>query len=262
MKALKTSLCFALAFTTPAIATEFDTYKSLLSKLTLSAPKPIIGGIASGFGAGLGTVYASISYSDYDLQTAVDGDDDGSMMFGMGFGDPVNSFAGEITVGITSVSTSLWGDGKFADEGNVSAKVHKQVAAQFGDVASLSLGASNITGWGGTTENPTNYFLAYSEQKSIGQYNEYGLAYTLGYGSGVSDMETSGDLFFGIGVGYDRFSASVSGIGEETNVSMAYFMPQVDNLVVTVSKADAFNKLGSERTIITLGYSLNFGDGK
>ena len=69
-----------------------------------------------------------MSYSDYDLQTEVAGDDDGSIMFGMGFGDPAVSIGGEVTVAITSVSTGLWGDGKFADEGNVSVKIHKHVS--------------------------------------------------------------------------------------------------------------------------------------
>jgi hypothetical protein len=127
-------------------------------------------------------------------------------------------------------------------------------------VASISLGASNITGWGATTENPTNYFAAYSEQLTFGRYAEYGLAYTLGYGSGVSDMETSGDLFFGIGVGYDNYSGSVSRIGDETTLSLTYFAPQLNGLTVSVSKADAFNAINSERTIITLGYSLEIGD--
>jgi hypothetical protein len=260
MTLLKSSILFALAFVTQASANTFDNYQSLLKKLTLSTPRPVVGGIASGFGAGKGTAYASVSYSDYDLQTEVDGDDDGSIMFGMGFGDPANAIGSEVTVGITSVSTGLWGDGKFADEGNISAKIHKHVTPQFGGIASISLGASNITGWGATTENPTNYFAAYSEQLTFGQYGEYGLAYTLGYGSGVSDMETSGDLFFGIGVGYDNYSGSVSLTGDETTLSLTYFVPQFNGFAVSVSRADAFNAINSERTIITLGYSLKIGD--
>ena len=127
-------------------------------------------------------------------------------------------------------------------------------------MASISLGASNITGWGATTENPTNYFAAYSEQLTFGRYGEYGLAYTLGYGSGVSDMETSGDLFFGIGVGYDNYGGSVSRIGDETTLSLTYFVPQLNGFAVSVSRADAFNAINSQRTIITLGYSLKIGD--
>ena len=51
MALLKSSILFALAFATQASANTFEEYQSLLSKLTLSTPKPVVGGIASGFGA-------------------------------------------------------------------------------------------------------------------------------------------------------------------------------------------------------------------
>ena len=40
-----------------------------------------------------------------------------------------------------------------------------------GSVASLSFGASNIIGWGGTREMPTNNFLSYSEVAGLGTVN-------------------------------------------------------------------------------------------
>ena len=88
---------------------EFEQYSKNLKLLTLSDPKPAVANIAGGFGAGHGLFYAAVSYSDYDLQTKDRNDDDGSIAFGLGLGDPVNSFGGEITIGLTSVSTSLWG---------------------------------------------------------------------------------------------------------------------------------------------------------
>ena len=120
--------------------TTFEQYKRNLMVLTLSDPKPAIANIAGGFGAGHGLFYAAVSYSDYDLQTKDRTDDDGSIAFGLGLGDPVNSIGGEITIGLTSVSTSFWGDGAFADEGNVSGKVHRRVAPVFGgNAASVAL---------------------------------------------------------------------------------------------------------------------------
>ena len=161
--------------------TTFEQYSKSLKLLTISDPKPAVANIAGGFGAGQGLFYAAVSYSDYDLQTKDRDDDDGSIAFGLGLGDPVNSIGGEITIGLTSVSTSLWGDGKFADEGNVSGKVHKRVTPVFGgNAASVALGASNFAGWGSTKDNPVNYYGAYSEQKNFGSFKQYGLAYTLG----------------------------------------------------------------------------------
>ena len=236
--------------------TTFEQYKSNLKILTLSDPKPAIANIAGGFGAGRGLFYAAVSYSDYDLQTKDRSDDDGSIAFGLGLGDPVNSLGGEITIGLTSVSTSLWGDGKFADEGNVSGKVHKRVTPVFGgNVASVALGASNIAGWGSTRDNPVNYYGAYSEQKNFGSFKQYGLAYTLGYGSAVSDTETKGDAFAGVAIGYDDYSFSLSQIGKETHVATTLYFPQSPGFGVTIAQADALNELQSKRLIISLSIS-------
>jgi hypothetical protein len=235
---------------------QFEQYSKNLKLLTLSDPKPAVANIAGGFGAGHGLFYAAVSYSDYDLQTKDRNDDDGSIAFGLGLGDPVNSLGGEITIGLTSVSTSLWGDGKFADEGNVSGKVHKRVTPVFGgDTASVALGASNLAGWGSTKENPTNYYGAYSEQKNFGSFKQYGLAYTLGYGSAVSDTETKGDAFAGVAIGYDDYSFSLSQIGKETHVATTLYFPQFPGFGVTIAQADALNELQSKRLIVSLSIS-------
>lgn len=259
MKVCTLATLVTVALCSPSSATEYHQYKSLLNKLTLHSPRPSVANIASGFGAGQGTVYASLSYSDRDLQTDKEGDDDGSIMFGVGFGDPLNGIGAELSVALTSVSTGLWGDGKFADEGNISAKFHKIIVPTLGDSASVSVGASNIAGWGSTKLNPTNYYVAFSESKLLGNYREYGVAYTIGYGSGVSNLETSGDIFAGIGIGYHDYSGSISKIGNEMHVSVSYYPPKLSGLNVSVTKADLANKLNSERLILTLGYSTKLG---
>ena len=236
--------------------TTFEQYSKNLKLLTLSDPKPAVANIAGGFGAGRGLFYAAVSYSDYDLQTKDRNDDDGSIAFGLGLGDPVNSLGGEITIGLTSVSTSLWGDGKFADEGNVSGKVHRRVKPLLGgNAASVALGASNVAGWGSTKENPTNYYGAYSEQKNFGSYKQYGLAYTLGYGSAVSETETKGDAFAGVAIGYDDYSFSLSQIGKETHIATTLYFPQFPGFGVTIAQADALNELQSKRLIVSLSIS-------
>ena len=248
--------CFAVFANTLFADTDFANYKKNLRLLTLSDPKPAIANVAGGFGAGRGLFYAAVSYSDYDLQTKDRNDDDGSIAFGLGLGDPVNSLGGEITIGLTSVSTSLWGDGKFADEGNVSGKVHRRVTPLLGgNAASLALGASNLAGWGSTKENPTNYYGAYSEQKNFGSFKQYGLAYTLGYGSAVSDTETKGDAFAGVAIGYDDYSFSFSQIGKETHIATTLYFPQFPGFGVTIAQADALNELQSKRLIISLSIS-------
>jgi hypothetical protein len=243
--------------TTPAFSdSSFKDYANNLKLLTLSDPKPAIANIAGGFGAGHGLFYAAVSYSDYDLQTKDRNDDDGSIAFGLGLGDPVNSFGGEITIGITSVSTSFWGDGEFADEGNFSGKVHRRVEPLMGgNAASVSLGVSNIAGWGSTKDNPANYYAAYSEQQNFGSVKQYGVAYTLGYGSAVSDTETNGDPFAGVAIGYDDYSFSLSQIGRETHIATTLFFPSMPGIGLTIAQADALNELNSKRLILSLSFS-------
>lgn len=247
-------------FTAKLAAESFDDYVLVLSVLTESEPRPSVGMVASGFGAAKYQAFAAASYSDIDLQTEAENDDDGSIVMGFGFGDPSTSFSTEVSLGITSVSTGLWGDGKFADEGNVNVKIHKRIEPLFGEKqSSVSIGASNLTGWGGTVENPTNFYTAYSSLTDAGRLSQYGLAYTLGYGTGVSDAETSGDLFGGIGVGRHNYSTSLSFIGEEIHFSGNWYVPYFDGLVVSYSKADIFNVSGNVRNIVSLGYSFEMG---
>jgi hypothetical protein len=247
--------CASTGYSDP-LPNEYEDYLKKLKVLTISDPKPAVANIAGGFGASNGLVYAAISYSDFDLQTNDRDDDDGSIALGVGLGDPINSIGTEITVGITSVSTSLWGDGKFADEGNISVKFHRRVKPIFnGNVASISLGASNVAGWGSTTDNPVNYYGAFSEQINFGSFKQYGLAYTFGYGSAVSDTETQGDLFGGFAFGYDDYSVSISAIGRETHLSGTYYIPNLEGVGLSVTQADAFDKMNSKRMILTLSIS-------
>lgn len=236
-------------------ADQFERYSAYLDALSLSDPKPSVANIAGGFGASSGTFYAAVSYTNYDLQTRVDGDDDGSIALGLGLGDP-GSIAAELTLGITSVSTAYWGNGKFADEGNLSVKLHHTVSPILGGAAaSISLGASNLVGWGATTQNPTNYFGAYSEVIYFGEFNQHGLMYSAGFGTGISDSETEADAFFGVGWGYDDYNLSVSRVGSETHLTGMLFFPQLPQVALAVSQADIFDERDAQRTIVTISYA-------
>ena len=248
-------LCVSL-FSLPALADEeYTQYTRYLDVLALSDPKPAVANIAGGFGAAQGTVFAAVSYTNYDLQTQVNGDNDGSIAVGLGFGDP-NKIAAELTIAITSVSTGLWGDGRFADEGNLSVKLHRYVPGLLqGQAASMSVGASNFAGWGATRENPTNYFVAYSERAYFGEFDQYGLMYSVGYGTGVSNLETTSDVFYGIGIGYDDYNVSLSQVGSETHITGMLFFPKRPELAVAITQADAFDVEESRRIILTVSYA-------
>ena len=239
-----------------AIADQFSNYKSALKLLSEPTPRPSIGLVASGFGASTGQMFLGVSYTDRDEQT--DGsDDDGSIVMGFGFGNPSDTFGAELSIGITSVSTSIWGDGKFADEGNLNLKLHREISLPdpFGH-SSVAFGVSNLAGWGATTENPKNVYAVLSTSQALGEFSEYGALYTIGYGSGVSDAETSGDIFGGVGIGRGDYSLSLSFIGEDLHLTGNWYPNFYENVVISYSRSDFTNNSGLERNIISFGLSF------
>lgn len=242
-----------------SLASEYEEYIRGLKILTEPPHRAIVSSVASGFGASDGDFYAAASYSNRDMQTEVAGDDDGSIILGVGLGNPDGSFGYEIALGITSVSTPWWGDGKFADEGNVNLKVHRETRpVMFGGSASLAVGASNIFGWGGTTEIPTNYYMAFSEKFSFGDFDHYGAAVSFGYGTSVSDGETNGDFFGGLGVGRSNYNGSLSFIGNEAHISATWYVPKINGLAITFTRADFWNQEMARRNILSIGYAFKF----
>ncbi len=243
----------------PVLCSGYELYERGLRVLLEKNPIPSIASVASGFGPSGGSFFTAVSYSDRDLQTEIDGDDDGSISLGFGLGDPEKFYGGEVTIGITSVSTSFWGDGKFGDEGNFNFKLHKRLKPLLsGDMASFAVGASNIVGWGGTREVPTNKYFVYSETDSFGQFEQYGVAYSLGFGSAVAGKENKNGIFGGVSVARSQLSTSLSFLGDEFHYSIAWQPTLFGNSSITLTRADIFNDSGQSRNILTLGYSYNF----
>ena len=247
----------AIFYTKVATATDYEDYINATKIYSERQASPSIANIASGFGASNGVGFAAVSYSDNDMQTDAEGDDDGSIVIGIGLGDPLENFGVEASIGITSVSTSLWGDGKFADEGNLNLKVHR-FAPSFGlsDTASVSIGASNLAGWGSTTENPTNAYAAYSGIKYLGQFDEYSLGYTLGWGSAVSNTETEASIFYGLALARAHYNVSMGFINSERHLSLSWQPQFLQNSSITFTKVKDAENSQSDRSIVTLGYSL------
>jgi len=234
----------------------FDQYLNELQRLSaIKTPRASVASISSGFGASGGQSYIAVSYSSHDTQTSGQ-DDDGSIALGYGLGNPSEALGLELTASITSVSTSFWGDGKFADEGNISLKLHKRIEPiGLGAAASISLGASNLVGWGGTREVPTNYNLSYSALGYIGAYNQYAYNITFGYGSAVANVEKEGAVFYGIGIGSGDFSGSIAYNGDEVNVGVTYFVPNVSGASLGVILGDATGSNDRKRTMVTIAKS-------
>lgn len=241
-------------------ASEYKDYIRALKILQEPSPRAVVSSVASGFGASSNSGYVALSYSDRDLQTNEMGDDDGSIILGIGLGDPKENYGYEIALGITSVSTPWWGDGRFADEGNINLKAHKEISPlMYGEAASIAVGASNIIGWGDTIEIPTNYYMAYSEKLSFGKFDHYGTSISFGYGTSVSDGETAGDFFGGFGIARSNYNASLSFIGNEAHVSATWYVPRISGLAITFTRADVWNQENTRRNILSVGYAFKLG---
>ena len=235
----------------------FDEYKRSLLALSNPVPKSSVTPIISAFGAQNGHLFAAVSYSDYDLQTNRSNDNDGSLVLGMGFGDPNKNFGTEVAIGITSVSTAWWGDGKFADEGNLNFKFHKSVKSLAGDYASIAFGASNALGWGGTREMDTNTYVAYSEKAFWGDFKQLSLTYSIGAGSAVATGESDGAVFGGIGIGHSHYSGALGFIGGEGYLSGLWYPDFWPGVSISYTRAGLLDNNVASRGIVTIGYALS-----
>ena len=242
---------------TGALAELPNNYVNALNILIEPDARPTVSNVASGFGASGGQKFLAVSYTDQDLQTLEPGDDDGSIIIGTGFGDPSESVGVEIALGITSVSSPFWGDGKFGDEGNLNLKLHKYLGSSvLGEISSVSFGASNLVGWGATQDIPTNLYLAYSEIDFVGQFSQYGIAYTIGYGTSVASGEKEAGLFGGIGLARSNYNASISFIDESVHYSATWYMPYLRGTSVTYTYARNNSENIPNQNILSLGYSF------
>jgi hypothetical protein len=218
--------------------------------------KPVQIGVQSGFGAQLGDVFGTIAFTNLDPNTGVSGDEDGSIGLGFGLGDPSNGFATEIVIGITSVSTVLWGDGRFADEGNLNLKFHRYVDGFPGArYASLAIGVDNLAGWGTTKDYPANVYLAYSQVSDweIGG-STLPLDVTLGYGSAVAGLGREPGAFASVGAGITpELSAGLGWIDDEFNFGIVYFPVFWRDVSLGATYADTFDETrGGGRLILSL----------
>lgn len=246
----------------PAAAQDSDAgYLSALRKFTQTDRKAVSVGVPSGFGTSGGRIFGSIAYTNQDRNTGIADDDDGSMALGLGLGDPQAALGLEVVLGITSVSTSFWGDGTFGDEGNIALKLHRAVPGLFGATsASLSLGVSNLAGWGATQDLPRNYYLAYSQVSDVTLAGQvYPVNTTLGYGSAISGIDREPGGFASVGVGLtEQVSLGLGWLGDELQVGAVYFPSRWKATSIAVTYADATRRNSeSGRLIVALSLALD-----
>lgn len=250
------------AFACPSVGVASDAaYLDMIEKLLQPEPKAVSVGIPSGFGASGGLVFASVAYTDQDPNTGVADDDDGSIGLGFGYGNPQAVGAMEVVVGITSVSTSAWGDGVFGDEGNLGVKFHRQVRGLPGaQAASLAVGVGNVVGWGSTQDLPKNNYLAFSQISDVSTGETViPVNLTLGWGSAISSVDRDPGWFASVGGGITPdLSVAVAWLGDEVQVGAVFFPRFMSGASAAVTYADATH-LNSDngRIIVSVSYAFD-----
>jgi hypothetical protein len=249
----------ALCLSLPTAAQEVDDgYLTALRKFTQPDRKPVSVGVPSGFGASGGRIFGSVAYTNHDRNTGVANDNDGSIAFGIGLGDPTNGLGFELVVGITSVSTAYWGDGNFGDEGNVSIKLHQSIGGLPGATsASIAFGVGNLGGWGSTQDLPRNYYLSYSQVSDMTLAGQvYPFNATLGYGSAISGVDRDPGAFASIGFGLtEQASMGLGWLGDELHIGAVYFPTLWKSASIAVTYADATQR-HSEGGRLIVAFSL------
>lgn len=246
----------------PGVILAEGSYLDLVDLLGQPEPKAVSIGVPSGFGAAKGLMFASVAFTDQDPNTGIQDDVDGSISIGVGLGDPRTGIATEIVIGVTSVSTSLWGDGTFGDEGNIGIKFHRQILGlPSARIASMAFGVGNLAGWGGTKDLPRNIYAAYSQisDVNIGQ-NFFPVNTTFGLGSAVANVDRDAGFFASMGIGITPdVSAGVSWLGDEVQVGAVYFPRFLSGVSTAFTYADVTHlNSDSGRMILSLSYAFDW----
>ncbi len=221
-------------------------------------------GVPSAYGASGGSVFVGLSYSadgqDGPFKIYKDGDKlaDGSMNFGMGFGDP-NQLGAEVSVGIISLLCQS-GSSCFGADGTIGLKLHKLFDESFID--GFGVGYSNLVRWGEASDIDTIYGVA---SKDFKINNKDGLL-SLGVGTGgfrsktdIDSGENNPNLFGGIGLKLaPRISLASSWNG--STLAAGFGLSPFDvplSLSIGLTDLTDVNGKGSQYSI-NAGYSFSF----
>lgn len=217
--------------------------------------------VAPASSAGTPTGYGASSRQAYiggGLRFPFDGDRDrvdGSLSFGFGEGDAVNSLGVEFNFNVTSVGGGNLNDFDFGDSGTIGFKLHKY----FGRGTAAAFGWSNPIRWGDTiAANATVYGVVTQAFPLIS--DRLPLTISVGVGSGafrskgaILDKENTPNLFGSIGLQVTpEISLVSSWTGNRLNVGASAVPIKNIPLVINAIFTDITDNLneGSGLTIV------------
>ncbi|MFT5615095.1 MAG: hypothetical protein ACI8Q6_002378 [Granulosicoccus sp.] len=196
--------------------------------------------------SGLGFISLSLTSKRVEAARTLD-ETDGSLAFGIGFGDAIDSVGVQLTAQITSLTDD------FGDSGYFALNFSRQVAA---GKAPIFIGAevSSLASWGDAKDNPTSgkVMATWFPTLQFDSGTNIPLMITAGYGSHLKNGFADPAPYFGIGAGFTRnFGASVSWTGDTIDVGTAFLIDGWDNGNVTVEFNDVTNRQDRQRVSVT-----------
>ncbi|RUT06655.1 hypothetical protein DSM106972_029120 [Dulcicalothrix desertica PCC 7102] len=217
--------------------------------------------VAPASSAGTPTGYGASSKQAYiggGVRFPFDGDRDrvdGSLSFGFGEGDAINSLGVEFNFNITSVGGGNFNDFDFGDSGTIGFKLHKY----FGRGTAAAFGWSNPIRWGDTVAaNATVYGVVTQAFPLIS--NQLPLTVSVGVGSGafrskgaILNGENTPNLFGSVGLQVTpEISLVSSWTGNRLNVGASVVPIKKFPLVINAIFTDVTDNLneGSGLTIV------------
>lgn len=218
-------------------------------------------GAPTGYGASAGIAFVGAS-GLYDLQgrNLPDGDGqiDGSLAAGIGFGNPVSAVGVEVIASLTSVDPR---NGGFGDSGTIGLKFHRVVDA--GSQTSVAFAFTDAVRWGDADKSTRSNYAAISGNLPVKLIGNYPLAATFGVGNGsyrpFGSVENNMGAFFSVGSQLsERTSLSLSHVGGKINVGMG-LTPFNAPISVSVGINDAGDRSAVGRNLsVNVGYAFKY----
>jgi hypothetical protein len=213
----------------PLSADDFIATLDALSAATMPSRNVTMQGVGTGTVAPGGALFASVSGTTSKITDGGNGDADGSLSFGAGFGDAETSFGLQVSANITSVNP-------VGDSGFLGLKIGTRVPAAVPVYVALSVSGA---GWGDSEDNPVRTTLAAT---TYANYGGYPIMYTAGIGSHLRDGEDPG-AFAGIGIGLtENIGASAAYNGNNFNLGVGVRIPRIPGASLSLTANDVFDE--------------------
>lgn len=230
-----------------------EAFIEMLQAFSDATQKPrfaVIQGVASAATLPNGTVFASVSGTD---RRDGKGGIDGSLAFGIGFGNPNRAIGAQIVANITSADPR-----DFGDSGSFSLKFSRVLPEGLGR-GTVGITVDNLAPWGDVVGEDVKTSIAWTSAKqfSLGNGKRLPVLFNLGVAS-ETDRRNSWTPFAAVGLGIsENLSLTVAHNGDYAILGASARLPWLENVSVSASLLDVFDQRDAQRMTVTVSYSLN-----